>query len=182
MFAVFADLSQVLGPRGHQHADQCDLDCFQRLHKELPLSLEELEHVFDALDTDGNGFLTPEEFTTGFSKFGWVLGTQAPKAPCSCITYIPVPSNSFGLCPQSFFTLPLEVQSQRESRLLDSFHKPTLTVHTMASSVPTDCHCQGPHVGAQIRLASSGSCVRIFSPIFPTLIDKISKQRCVVTG
>lgn len=41
----------------------------QRLHKELPLSLEELEDVFDALDADGNGYLTPEEFTTGFSHF-----------------------------------------------------------------------------------------------------------------
>ncbi|XP_020039041.2 EF-hand calcium-binding domain-containing protein 4B isoform X2 [Castor canadensis] len=41
----------------------------QRLHKELPLSLEDLEDVFDALDTDGNGFLTLEEFTTGFSHF-----------------------------------------------------------------------------------------------------------------
>ncbi|KAM5336213.1 EF-hand calcium-binding domain-containing protein 4B isoform 1-T4 [Glossophaga mutica] len=41
----------------------------QRLHKELPLSLEELEDVFDALDADGNGFLSPEEFTTGFSHF-----------------------------------------------------------------------------------------------------------------
>lgn len=40
----------------------------QRLHKELPLSLEDLEDVFDALDADGNGFLTPGEFTTGFSK------------------------------------------------------------------------------------------------------------------
>lgn len=41
----------------------------QRLHKELPLSLEELEDVFDALDADGNGYLTPEEFTAGFSHF-----------------------------------------------------------------------------------------------------------------
>lgn len=41
----------------------------QRLHKELPLSLEELEDVFDALDADGNGYLTPQEFTTGFSHF-----------------------------------------------------------------------------------------------------------------
>lgn len=41
----------------------------QRLHKELPLSLEDLEDVFDALDADGNGFLTPGEFTTGFSHF-----------------------------------------------------------------------------------------------------------------
>ncbi|KAL4701244.1 hypothetical protein H8959_015248, partial [Pygathrix nigripes] len=28
-----------------------------------------LEDVFDALDADGNGYLTPEEFTTGFSHF-----------------------------------------------------------------------------------------------------------------
>uniref|UniRef100_A0A8C4VMC4 Calcium release activated channel regulator 2A n=1 Tax=Gopherus evgoodei TaxID=1825980 RepID=A0A8C4VMC4_9SAUR len=41
----------------------------QRLHGELPLSLEELEKVFDTLDADGNGSLTPEEFTTGLSEF-----------------------------------------------------------------------------------------------------------------
>ncbi|XP_015267802.1 PREDICTED: EF-hand calcium-binding domain-containing protein 4B-like [Gekko japonicus] len=41
----------------------------QRLHGELPLSLEELEKVFDTLDADGNGSLTPEEFTSGFSQF-----------------------------------------------------------------------------------------------------------------
>ncbi|XP_063784535.1 EF-hand calcium-binding domain-containing protein 4B [Pseudophryne corroboree] len=45
---------------------RCDL---QRLHGELPLSFEELEKVFDTLDSDGNGSLTLEEFTTGFSQF-----------------------------------------------------------------------------------------------------------------
>lgn len=54
------------GQRGVNH---CGLACLQRLHAELPLSLEDLEDVFDALDADGNGYLTPEEFTTGFSKF-----------------------------------------------------------------------------------------------------------------
>ncbi|NXC12213.1 EFC4B protein, partial [Corythaeola cristata] len=43
---------------------------FQRLHPELPLSLEELEKVFVTLDADGNGSLTLKEFTTGFSEFG----------------------------------------------------------------------------------------------------------------
>ncbi|KAM6309833.1 EF-hand calcium-binding domain-containing protein 4B [Podargus strigoides] len=41
----------------------------QRLHPELPLSLEELEKVFVTLDADGNGSLSPKEFTTGFSQF-----------------------------------------------------------------------------------------------------------------
>ncbi|NWH82690.1 EFC4B protein, partial [Piaya cayana] len=42
----------------------------QRLHPELCLSLEELENVFVTLDADGNGLLTPKEFTAGFSEFG----------------------------------------------------------------------------------------------------------------
>uniref|UniRef100_A0A6Q2XSK2 EF-hand domain-containing protein n=1 Tax=Esox lucius TaxID=8010 RepID=A0A6Q2XSK2_ESOLU len=39
----------------------------QRLHGELPLSAEELENVFTTLDSDGNGYLTLEEFSSGFS-------------------------------------------------------------------------------------------------------------------
>ncbi|KAM9468235.1 EF-hand calcium-binding domain-containing protein 4B isoform 1-T4 [Clarias gariepinus] len=41
----------------------------RRLNKEIPLSAEELENVFDSLDLDSNGYLTLEEFSSGFSKF-----------------------------------------------------------------------------------------------------------------
>lgn len=40
----------------------------QRLHRELPLSAEELEDVFDSLDTGRNGYLTLEAFSSGFSR------------------------------------------------------------------------------------------------------------------
>ncbi|XP_073423908.1 EF-hand calcium-binding domain-containing protein 4B [Dendrobates tinctorius] len=57
---------------------RCDM---QRLHKELPLSFDELEKVFDTLDSDGNGYLTLEEFTTGFSHFLHGEETQIKDAP-----------------------------------------------------------------------------------------------------
>ncbi|XP_056311075.1 LOW QUALITY PROTEIN: EF-hand calcium-binding domain-containing protein 4B [Danio aesculapii] len=41
----------------------------RRLHKELPLTAEELENVFDSLDIDKNGFLTLGKFSSGFSSF-----------------------------------------------------------------------------------------------------------------
>uniref|UniRef100_A0A672Q4T8 Calcium release activated channel regulator 2A n=1 Tax=Sinocyclocheilus grahami TaxID=75366 RepID=A0A672Q4T8_SINGR len=43
----------------------------QRLNGELPQSAEELENVFDTLDTDANGYLTFEEFSSGFSAFAF---------------------------------------------------------------------------------------------------------------
>uniref|UniRef100_A0AAY4E4T6 EF-hand domain-containing protein n=1 Tax=Denticeps clupeoides TaxID=299321 RepID=A0AAY4E4T6_9TELE len=49
----------------------------QRLHKELPLSAEDLEDVFDTLDADGNGYLTLEEFSSGFSGFLFMFGNPA---------------------------------------------------------------------------------------------------------
>lgn len=42
------------------------------MNKEIPLSAEELENVFDSLDLDSNGYLTLEEFSSGFSEFGLV--------------------------------------------------------------------------------------------------------------
>ncbi|XP_028307307.1 ras and EF-hand domain-containing protein isoform X2 [Gouania willdenowi] len=41
----------------------------RRLHRELPLSAEELEDVFDSLDSERSGYLTLEAFSTGFSQF-----------------------------------------------------------------------------------------------------------------
>ncbi|XP_042174487.1 EF-hand calcium-binding domain-containing protein 4B-like isoform X3 [Oncorhynchus tshawytscha] len=41
----------------------------QRLHRELPLTAEELDNVFDSLNTDQNGYLTLEVFSSGFSQF-----------------------------------------------------------------------------------------------------------------
>ncbi|KAM6962395.1 EF-hand calcium-binding domain-containing protein 4B isoform 2-T2 [Tautogolabrus adspersus] len=41
----------------------------RRLHRELPLSAEELEDVFDSLDKEHAGYLTLEAFSSGFSQF-----------------------------------------------------------------------------------------------------------------
>ncbi|KAK5848880.1 hypothetical protein PBY51_008567 [Eleginops maclovinus] len=41
----------------------------RRLHRQLPLSAEELEDVFDSLDKDHTGYLTLEAFSSGFSQF-----------------------------------------------------------------------------------------------------------------
>ncbi|XP_053574722.1 EF-hand calcium-binding domain-containing protein 4B [Bombina bombina] len=63
--------------KAHEFFRICDIEDkgyitrhdMQRLHGELPLSLDELTKVFDTLDADGNGYLTLEEFTSGFSHF-----------------------------------------------------------------------------------------------------------------
>ncbi|KAM4038799.1 EF-hand calcium-binding domain-containing protein 4B [Anomaloglossus baeobatrachus] len=68
---------QVILGKAHEFFRICDIENkgfiaksdMQRLHGELPLSLDELEKVFTTLDSDGNGYLTLDEFTTGFSHF-----------------------------------------------------------------------------------------------------------------
>uniref|UniRef100_A0A8C3A4U6 Calcium release activated channel regulator 2A n=1 Tax=Cyclopterus lumpus TaxID=8103 RepID=A0A8C3A4U6_CYCLU len=61
----------------HEFFQMCDIESkgfitqrdMQRLTAELPLSAEELENVFNTLDSDGNGYLTLDEFSSGFSEF-----------------------------------------------------------------------------------------------------------------
>ncbi|XP_069084494.1 EF-hand calcium-binding domain-containing protein 4B isoform X1 [Pleurodeles waltl] len=70
--------------KAHEFFRICDIENkgfitrrdMERLHGELPLSLDELENVFDTLDSDGNGSLSLEEFTTGFSQF--LFGERIP--------------------------------------------------------------------------------------------------------
>ncbi|XP_041794877.1 EF-hand calcium-binding domain-containing protein 4B [Chelmon rostratus] len=79
----------------HEFFQMCDIENkgfitrrdMQRLNGGLPLSAEELENVFDTLDSDGNGYLTLDEFSFGFSEF--LFGQKIPveedmseKTPC----------------------------------------------------------------------------------------------------
>ncbi|XP_076588971.1 EF-hand calcium-binding domain-containing protein 4B [Chaetodon auriga] len=79
----------------HEFFQMCDIESkgfitrrdMQRLNGGLPLSAEELENVFDTLDSDGNGYLTLDEFSFGFSEFLFsqkipVEEDMSDKIPC----------------------------------------------------------------------------------------------------
>ncbi len=50
------------------------------MRSEIPLDPDQLEAVFDRLDTDGNGYLTLEEFADGFGEY---LGLECAMAASS---------------------------------------------------------------------------------------------------
>uniref|UniRef100_A0A7N6AXI2 EF-hand domain-containing protein n=1 Tax=Anabas testudineus TaxID=64144 RepID=A0A7N6AXI2_ANATE len=78
----------------HEFFQMCDIENkgfinrrdMQRLNGELPLSADELENVFDTLDSDSNGYLTLSEFSSGFSMFIYSLylhkESMEEKNPC----------------------------------------------------------------------------------------------------
>uniref|UniRef100_A0AAX7SS64 EF-hand domain-containing protein n=1 Tax=Astatotilapia calliptera TaxID=8154 RepID=A0AAX7SS64_ASTCA len=72
-----SEAANTILEKTHEFFQMCDIENkgfitrrdMQRLNSELPLSAEELENVFDTLDSDNNGYLTLEEFSSGFSSF-----------------------------------------------------------------------------------------------------------------
>ncbi|XP_076841951.1 EF-hand calcium-binding domain-containing protein 4B isoform X2 [Brachyhypopomus gauderio] len=78
----------------------------QKLLGELPLTAEDLENVFDTLDADGNGYLTVEEFSSGFSEF--MFGPAACAAGLESAVE-PVPEERL---PETLY------QSQRDEALV----------------------------------------------------------------
>ncbi|KAF3854542.1 hypothetical protein F7725_022597, partial [Dissostichus mawsoni] len=80
----------------HEFFKMCDIENkgfisrrdMQRLNAELPLSAEELENVFDTLDSDSNGFLTLNEFSSGFSQKISVEEGMGEKNACKSPTEV----------------------------------------------------------------------------------------------
>ncbi|XP_073694763.1 EF-hand calcium-binding domain-containing protein 4B [Garra rufa] len=66
MLDKIEEFFQICDSKGKGLITRTDM---RKLHKELPLTTEELENVFDSLDLDKNGYLTLGEFSSGFSNF-----------------------------------------------------------------------------------------------------------------
>lgn len=71
------DIQDALQQKAHELFMQCDKDGkgvitkrdMQNLQGELSLTHDQLDAVFDSLDNDGNGYLTLQEFTSGFGQY-----------------------------------------------------------------------------------------------------------------
>ncbi|XP_037306440.2 EF-hand calcium-binding domain-containing protein 4B [Pungitius pungitius] len=89
----------TIGEKTQEFFQMCDIENkgfitqrdMQRLTAELPLSAEELENVFVTLDSDGNGYLTLNEFSSGFSEFlfgrriSFAEGMEEKKSPAEVL-------------------------------------------------------------------------------------------------
>ncbi|CAF1086593.1 unnamed protein product [Didymodactylos carnosus] len=72
-----ANMQQLIAAKAEELFRACDIEekgfiikkDMQRLKDELGFPPEQLEDVFDSLDCDHNGYLTLEEFTSGFGMF-----------------------------------------------------------------------------------------------------------------
>uniref|UniRef100_W5NJL9 Calcium release activated channel regulator 2A n=1 Tax=Lepisosteus oculatus TaxID=7918 RepID=W5NJL9_LEPOC len=135
--------------KGHEFFQICDIEDkgfitrrdMQRLHGELPLSPEELENVFDTLDADGNGYLTLEEFTTGFSEF--LFGQKISLAEA-----VQEPAQSQGQ-PECLY------QSQWEERLEggedDEEHNFCVLMESLGASGIFEDPCEVRNLWTQLR-------------------------------
>jgi Ras and EF-hand domain-containing protein len=78
---VSGNMQHLIAAKAEELFNLCDTEQkgfiikkdMQRLRDELGVEPEQLEDVFDSLDVDHNGYLTLEEFTSGFGIF---LGDQ----------------------------------------------------------------------------------------------------------
>ncbi|XP_064458799.1 EF-hand calcium-binding domain-containing protein 4B-like isoform X2 [Ornithodoros turicata] len=117
---VPGQLRDALTRKAHDLFSLCDKENkgfvskkdMQRLHGELPLEPDQLEVVFDSLDTDNNGFLTLEEFTAGFGKF---LGYDKEPRRMSCF-FAPQ-----GECSQSAESSSKDVEDQEDDEQFEDF-------------------------------------------------------------
>uniref|UniRef100_A0A3B5L530 Calcium release activated channel regulator 2B n=1 Tax=Xiphophorus couchianus TaxID=32473 RepID=A0A3B5L530_9TELE len=101
----------------------------QRLEGELPLSPEQLETVFESLDRENNGFLTPVEFKTGLGEDD-VDWSQDPTAARFVNILMELGADKMFKDQQELFTLWCELQ--RDSpELLSALE--SLLVHAVSN-------------------------------------------------
>ena len=64
-----ADLFRICDKEDKGFVTKRDMQRMLNLDDGMMMDPDQLESVFDTLDIDGNGYLTPEEFSAGFQHF-----------------------------------------------------------------------------------------------------------------